>query len=174
MSTNGSSSVASTWRAIVSLAIWGALGLAMVLLGGDALVSAVTELALRLGVPDVVIAATLVAAGTSLPELIVGITSLRKGHPELLVGNVIGADVLNVLFVIGLSALAKPLPIVEPGTAWPTVFLDLHLPTMLAMLVLFRVYIFRAVRVGWFSRWMGAPLVAMYVAYVALQLVLAR
>jgi cation:H+ antiporter len=142
------------------------IGLAVVIVAGDGLVASVSEVAeAHWQVPKAVIAATLVAFGTSLPELIVGITAIRKGHPELLVGNVIGADILNVLFVIGAAALAMPLPITEPGTAQPLIFLWLHLPTMLVMLALFRVYIFLATRVGNFSRWMGVPLVAMYVIY---------
>lgn len=143
----------------------GIVGLVIVIVAGDGLVSSVTVVADYWGVPQTVIAATLVAFGTSLPELVVGITAIRKGHPELLVGNVIGADILNVLFVIGAAALASPLPIIEAGTNQPYIFLWLHLPTMLIMLALFRLYITRATRTGHFSRWMGAPLVVMYVAY---------
>lgn len=148
------------------LIVMGLIGLGVVILAGDALVASVSEVAeAHWGIPQTVIAATLVAFGTSLPELVVGITAIRKGHAELLVGNVIGADILNVLFVIGAAALAKPLPIIEPGTNQPYIFLWLHLPTMLLMLGLFRLYINRATKTGNFSRWMGAPLVAMYVAY---------
>ncbi len=150
------------------LIVIGLIGLAIVIVSGDALVSSVREVAVYWGVPQAVIAATLVAFGTSLPELVVGITAIRKGHAELLVGNVIGADILNVLFVIGAAALAKPLPITEPGTNTPLIFLWLHLPTMLIMLTLFRIYIARATKVGHFSRWMGAPLVIMYVAYTVI------
>ena len=141
-------------------------GLLLVILAGDGLVQSVTICATRWGVPDVVIASTIVALGTSLPELVTGITAIRKGHPELLVGNVIGADILNVFFVVGLSALAAPLPIVDPAAALPTVFLVVQLPTMLIMLVLMRLYIFKAVRVGHFAKWMGYPLVALYLAYL--------
>ncbi len=148
------------------LVISGLVGLALVVLASDALVTSVSEVAVRWGVPQTVIAATLVAFGTSLPELIVGLTAVRKGHPSLLVGNVIGADILNVLFVIGASALAAPLEVVEDGNR---IFLQLHLPTMLAILLLFRLYIAAAARRGQFSRWMGAPLVMMYVAYVIIQ-----
>ncbi len=159
-------------RSIPSLVAWGVAGLALVVFAGDALVGSVSVLAeTHWGVPKTVIAATLVAFGTSLPELIVGITAIAKKHAELLVGNVIGADILNVLFVIGAAALAKPLEVVEDGNP---IFLYLHLPTMLIMLVLFRLYIFRAVRVGTFSRWMGLPLVLMYVAYVIVQYAISR
>jgi len=150
------------WRLIVA----GLVGLAIVIVSGDVLVASVKEVAeVHWLVPKAVIAATLVAFGTSLPELVVGITAIRKGHPELLVGNVIGADILNVLFVIGAAALAKPLPITEPGTA---IFLWLHLPTMLLMLTLFRGYIFRATKIGNFSRWMGVPLIAIYLIYTVI------
>ena len=145
------------------------LGLTLVVLASHVLVETVSELARQLQVPDVVIAATLVAFGTSLPELVVGITSIRKGHPELLVGNVIGADVLNVLFVIGASAVAAPLPVVDAAARVPDIFLKVHLPTMMAILVMFRLFIFRAARTGNFSRWMGWPLVIVYVAYLIVQ-----
>ena len=172
---NADPALAETDQAIRSdLSAWallglGLVGLMLVLVGGESMVKSASELALRWGVPNQVIAATLVAFGTSLPELMVGVTSIRKGHPELLVGNVIGADVLNVLFVIGAAAVAAPLDVVEviPGTGEADpIFLYLHLPTLLAMLAMFRLYTFRAIRVGSFSRWMGAPLVAMYIAYV--------
>lgn len=155
-----------THKPMPALIGMGLLGLAIVIVAGDALVASVSEVAeAHWGVPQTVIAATLVALGTSLPELVVGLTAIRKGHPELLVGNVIGADILNVLFVIGAAALAMPLAITEPGTKQPTIFLWLHLPTMLIMLTLFRLYINRATKAGGFARWMGTPLVVMYVAY---------
>ncbi|MFW6061084.1 MAG: sodium:calcium antiporter [Phycisphaeraceae bacterium] len=151
----------------------GFMGLVLVVIGGDALVQAVSILAERLGIPQVVIAATLVAFGTSMPELMVGVTSIRKGHPELLVGNVIGADILNVLFVIGAAAVAKPLAIIEPGTAAPAIFLYLHLPVMLGMLGMMVAGIFGAVRRGWFARWLGVPLLVLYVGYVVAQFIIA-
>ena len=155
-------------KPLATLIVLGLIGLAVVVVSGDVLVNSVSRVAVYWGVPQAVIAATLVAFGTSLPELVVGITAIRKGHAELLVGNVIGADILNVLFVIGAAALAKPLPITEPGTHAPLIFLWLHLPTMLLMLALFRLYIFRATHAGRFSRWMGAPLVVMYFAYTVI------
>ncbi len=148
------------------LAALGLIGLAIVIGAGDALVQSVSITAERVGVPDAVIASTIVALGTSLPELVTGLTAIRKGHPELLVGNVIGADILNVLFVIGFSALAADLPIIETGANYPAVFLQLTIPTMLVMLLYMRGCIFAATAKGAFSRWMGAPLVVMYVAYL--------
>jgi cation:H+ antiporter len=151
-------------------------GVVVVVLSSHVLIESVEVMARRLSVPDVVLSATLVAFGTSLPELVVGVTAIRRGHPELLVGNVIGADVLNVLFVIGASAIAAELPIVAPATGPQAVadvfsreiFLRLHLPTMLLILLTFRCFIFRAIQLNTFQRWMGAPLVLGYVAFVIL------
>ncbi|MEM7682369.1 MAG: sodium:calcium antiporter [Planctomycetota bacterium] len=154
------------WIALIALFL---VGLAGVIVAGDGLVQSVSIVAERWGVPQVVIASTLVALGTSLPELVVGITAIRKGHPGLLVGNVIGADILNVLFVIGFASLAAPLPLVEklPDGSVSRSLLYIQLPFMAAMLVLMRIYVAMAAKQGFFSRWMGWPLVIGYVAFVA-------
>ncbi len=146
-------------------------GLVFVVFSSRVLVCCVTTLAQRWGVPQVVIAATLVALGTSLPELVVGLTSILKGHKEILVGNIIGADILNVLFVVGASACAAELPIVEDGQR---IFLYLHLPAVLLVLALFRLFTFSAIKRGHFSRWNGVPLLVLYVGYVVLQFVATR
>ena len=143
------------------------VGFGLVIVSSQVVVSSVSALASQWGVPDLVIASTIVAFGTSLPELVVGITSIRKGHAELLVGNVIGADILNVLFVVGASAAASGLPIDN------SLFLYLHLPTMLIILTMFRVFIFSAVKNGTFQRWHGVPLLVIYCLFVVLQYVLA-
>ena len=145
----------------------GLLGLLVVIGSGDALVGSVSELAKQWGVPDVVIAGTIVAFGTSLPELVVGIQSLRKGHAELLVGNVIGADILNVLFVIGAAAVAAPLWIAKDQATGQTTtqFVYVALPTMMAMLIYFRFCIYKAGKVGHFSKWMGWPLIIGYIVF---------
>ena len=153
------------------------VGAVVVVLSSHVLIESVEVMAKRLEVPDVVLSATLVAFGTSLPELVVGMTAIRRGHPELLVGNVIGADVLNVLFVIGAAAIAADLPIVDASVTdvfAREIFLRLHLPTMLLILVIFRGCIFRAVRKNTFERWMGVPLVLCYVTFVIINAVCGR
>lgn len=158
------------------LAIKFLIGLTMVVVFSHVLIECVKELALQWGIPKVVIASTIVAFGTSLPELVVGITAIRKNHAELLIGNVIGADVLNVLFVIGASASVAPLPLLEsPAEApLPEIFLLLHLPTMLLILTMFRVFIRFAVREGRFRRWFGVPLLTVYIGYLVLNFLLSR
>ena len=135
-----------------------AAGLAMVILGSNLLVGSATALCHKYGVPESILAATLVAFGTSLPELVTAMASLLKGHADLLVGNVMGADILNVLFVIGASASATPL-----GVDHQTVLL--LLPVMVLVLVLLRVFV---VTSGpRMRRWHGVVLLATYVAYIA-------
>ncbi len=143
-------------------------GLLLVLIFSHLVVICVSELAMQWGVPKIVIASTIVAFGTSLPELVVGITAIRKGHYELLIGNVIGADILNVLFVIGASAIAAPLPITDSTASIPHIFLTLHLPAMLIVLILFRIYIMAAIAKGHFQRWFGWPLIGLYGTYLIL------
>ncbi len=134
-------------------------GLVLVVFGSEVLVGAVTVICRRHDVPESVLAGTLIAFGTSLPELVTAIASIAKGHPELLVGNIIGADILNILFVIGFSALAKPLQIDAPT-------FYLLIPTALIMTGLIRFY--AAISGSSFRRWQGIPLLAVYVAYLVL------
>ncbi|MFP4392680.1 MAG: calcium/sodium antiporter [Desulfohalobiaceae bacterium] len=136
-------------------------GLFLVLFAARLLVPSATELAVRLGVSQDVIAASVVALGTSLPELVTAVSSVRKGHPELLVGNIVGADVLNCLFVIGASAAASPLLISKT-------FYQFHFPALLIILFSFRIFI-ATNKSGYFSKAQGAWLLGIYLLYIFLQ-----
>jgi cation:H+ antiporter len=136
-------------------------GVVTVIIGARGLIPCASEVALRFGVPDDVIAATIVAFGTSLPELMTAIAALRKGYPEITVGNIIGADVLNCLFVIGAAAAAVPLAI-------PANFYYFHFPAMLIILYSFRIFISMNKK-GTFQRWQGVWLLGVYVMYVFMQ-----
>ena len=96
------------------------VGLILLALSSQALIANATEVATRLTIPEAVIAATLVAFGTSLPELITVINAVRKNHGEIAIGNVIGADILNVLLVAGASAAVTPGGLLVP----PEFFID--------------------------------------------------
>jgi len=163
-------------KSLAALFGLGLVGLVLVIVAGDGLVGSVSELARQWGMPDAVIASTIVALGTSLPELVTGLQSIRKGHAELLVGNVIGADILNVLFVIGASATVAPLSIAyDNATQQPTtILIYIALPAMMVMLLYFRLCIFKAAKDGQFSRWMGWPLLAMYAAFAVVTYVMAK
>ncbi len=127
----------------------------IVVLVSHLLIPAVREAALRLGVPSAIIAASLVAFGTSLPELVTAVTASLRGHGDLAVGNVIGADILNVLFVAGLSAAVTP-----AGLDAPAEFFRVLFPALLIVLIVFRVGIIMSrERLG---RTFGYILVATY------------
>jgi cation:H+ antiporter len=133
------------------------IGLAFVVAASRLMIETVTIICERFHVPASIIAATLVAFGTSLPELVTAVASIVKGHRELVVGNIVGADVLNVLFVTGAAACAAPLE-VEPH------FLTLNYPLMMAVLILFRLVIFFSGRT--FARWPGFLFLGLYVLFV--------
>ena len=137
------------------------LGVVMVLGGSQVLIPAVEETALRLRIPDAIIAATLVAFGTSLPELVTAITAVRKGHGELALGNVLGADVLNVLFVSGAAAA-----VTRGGLEVPPQFFYLFFPSMLFVVLVLRIGIGRTSHQ--FSKRFGVVLVGAYVVTVVL------
>lgn len=110
-------------------------GIAVVIVSSKILIPSVEIAAIRVGIPQSIIAATLIAFGTSLPELITSITSVRKGHGELAVGNIVGADILNVLFVVGSSA-----SVTKRGLLVPPNFYRIQIPAMLIILAAFRYF----------------------------------
>jgi cation:H+ antiporter len=84
-------------------------GLAGLLVGAELLVRGAAALASHLGVRPLVVGLTVVALGTSLPELAVGIDAVRQGSPGLAVGNIVGANLVNILFILGVWALIRPI-----------------------------------------------------------------
>lgn len=121
--------LASAW-VLIKLAT----GIFLVVGASWILIPCVSESSVRLHVPDSIIAATMVAFGTSLPELVTALTATLKGYGELAVGNVIGADILNVLFVAGASSAFTP-----GGLDATVPFFKLYFPSMLLILVVFRI-----------------------------------
>lgn len=139
-------------------------GLVTVIIASRVLIASATQICIRFGIPDDVIAATVVAFGVSVPELATGIASLVKGHKEILLGNIIGANILNVLLVIGGAASIAGLKITP-------VFYYLHFPFFVAVVVLFT--LFSAISKNYYSRAFGPILLVIYTAYVLTQYLLA-
>ena len=90
-------------------------GLAMIVLGGDLVVDAACEIARVFGMSETVIGLTIVAIGTSLPELVTSVVAARKGESEMALGNVIGSNLFNILFILGSSALLSPIAVLDAG-----------------------------------------------------------
>ncbi len=147
-----------------------AVGAALIALGADLLVDNGTLIAQALGVPESVIALTFVALGTALPELVTAITSLVKGHGALSLGNVIGANLFNLVLVSGVSVTLAPFSIPQAAViAGHNASLVLDLPVMLLVMLLLTV---PALVRGKLSRVQGLALLAVYGAFCAVQFTL--
>lgn len=136
-----------------------ALGLALLVLGSDWLVQAAVTIAKAMGVSDLVIALTIVAAGTSMPEVATSITAAIKGERDIAVGNVVGSNTFNVLGCMGLASLVSG----QTGLVVPQAAINFDLWVMVAV-ALACVPVFMTGRV--IARWEGAVFLAYYVAYV--------
>ena len=136
-------------------------------LGANLLVDNGTLIAQAMGVPESVIALTFVALGTSLPELVTAITSLMKGHSDLSLGNVVGANVFNLVLVSGMSVTLAPFEIPQSATLFGiNSSLVLELPVMLLVMVLLTI---PALVRGKLSRVQGVALLCIYAAFCAVQ-----
>lgn len=87
------------------------VGIAGIILGGDLVVDSASSIAIALGMSETLVGLTIVAIGTSLPELVTSITALRKGENQLVIGNVIGSNIFNILFVLGASSAISQIPL---------------------------------------------------------------
>ena len=148
------------------------LGAAVIAVGADLLVEHGQIIAIGLGVPETVVALLFVALGTSLPELVTTITSLRSGHASLGVGNVIGANVFNLVLVSGVAVSLAPFPVPCENTLLNTglnMSLVFEIPVMLGVMSLM---IFPALAKKKLARWQGIALLAIYVAFCVCQFVL--
>lgn len=87
------------------------IGLIGIILGGDLVVDSASAIAIALGMSETLVGLTIVAIGTSLPELVTSLTALKKGENELIIGNVIGSNIFNILFVLGASSAISAIPL---------------------------------------------------------------
>ena len=87
------------------------VGIAGIVLGGDLVVNSASDIAIALGMSEALVGLTIVAIGTSLPELVTSITALKKGENQLVIGNVIGSNIFNILFVLGASSAISAIPL---------------------------------------------------------------
>ena len=143
------------------------VGAVLIAVGANLLVDNGTLIAQALGVPESVIALTFVALGTSLPELVTAITSLAKGHGALSLGNVIGANVFNLVLVSGVSVSLAPFSIPQGSTLFGmNASLVMDIPVMWAVMLILTV---PALLKGKLSRWQGILLLCIYAAFCTVQ-----
>lgn len=144
----------AVWRAVVYVVG----GLAALVYGGNLFVDGASDIAKSMGVSEAVIGLTIVAAGTSLPELAASLVAALKGRTDMALGNVIGSNIFNVFLVLGAAATVSPLPMGSIG--------NFDLLWLLGSSVLFWVF-------GWFfarrtiTRVEGAVMTACYIGYTA-------
>ena len=146
------------------------LGAVLIAMGANLLVDNGTLIAQALGVPESVIALTFVALGTSLPELVTAITSLIKGHSDLSLGNVVGANVFNLVLVSGVSVALAPFTVPQSATIFGmNSSLVLEIPVMIAVMVLLTA---PALVKGKLSRVQGVALLVIYAVFCGIQFTL--
>lgn len=151
------------WRELVDLVA----GAGFIAVGADLLVDNGTLIAQGFGVPESVIALTFVALGTSLPELVTAITSLRKGHGALSLGNVIGANLFNLVLVSGLATTLSPFKVPASkliGGMNASFVIDI--PVMFAVMLIMAV---PALVKQKLSRWQGILLLVIYAGFIGFQ-----
>jgi cation:H+ antiporter len=134
-------------------------GLVLLVFGSRWLVAAAVAIAQSFGVSELVIGLTIVAAGTSLPEVAASITAAIRGQRDIAVGNVIGSNTFNILGVLGLSGLVAPLPLAVPQS-----LLEFDMLVMLAVAFACLPVFFTGATI---ARWEGAVFLGYYIAYVA-------
>ena len=152
--SEGSVKLMPMWKSL----IWVVAGLGGLIYGGDRFVAGASAIASRLGVSDAVIGLTIVAAGTSLPELATSVAAALKGKPAIALGNVIGSNIFNIFLVLGVSAVIRPLPFGTIGNV------DLISLTVACMMFWFFGWFFKERTI---TRTEGAILTSCYIVYVA-------
>jgi cation:H+ antiporter len=143
--------------------IWKALlliggGLAGLVVGGEVIVKSATSIAQSLGVSDAIIGLTVVALGTSLPELATSCMAAFKKNCDIALGNVIGSNIFNIFFILGTSACVRPLP------GYKGLEIDAIMAALGSALVMLFVYTNKKRNI---QRWHGAMLILAYVGYLA-------
>ena len=138
-------------------------GLALLIVGGKLIVEGAVNAAARLHISESIIGATIVAVGTSIPELATSTVAAYRKNPDIAVGNVVGSNIFNIFFILGISAVIKPLPVQANDI--------LHITAALTGSAILFVCMFTGKR-KILDRWEGALLLLGYIAY--LYLVMAR
>lgn len=139
-------------------ALFIALGLVGLMGGAHLAVEAATTLARLWGLSELVIGLTIVAVGTSLPELASSVAAARRGNADIAIGNVIGSNIYNILFILGATALITPLPTAAPTLMW------LDIPVMIGFALVLVPMMLMGLKI---TRANGALLLVAYAAYVA-------
>lgn len=160
-----------TQRSMLASTLFVLLGLAALIAGGKLTVDAAVTIARTLGLSEALIGLTIVAAGTSLPELATSTVAAYKKNADIAVGNIVGSNIFNIFWILGVSAVIRPIPFT------PAANFDLWVLVATTVLLFFLIHngwLWRRVFLWWKQRtryvirwWEGAIMLVLYVAYVA-------
>lgn len=142
-----------TWQSIL-MVIGGFVGL---ILGGKFVVDSAVAIATSLGVSQALIGLTIVAIGTSLPELVTSAVAAYKKQSDIAIGNVVGSNIFNIFWILGLSAIIKPLPFTAELNQ------DLFITTAVTLLLFSFIFIGKKFTI---QRWQGISFIGIYIAYI--------
>jgi cation:H+ antiporter len=148
------------WRAYVGVAV----GLALLVVGARLLVMGAVELARGVGIAELIIGLTIVAAGTSMPEVATSIVAALRRQPDIALGNIVGSNIFNILAILGLTALVQPI-----GLPWEVIQRDMWV--MLGISVLLWPFLLTGARLG---RREGGIFLVLYAVYVGILIAAAR
>jgi cation:H+ antiporter len=133
-------------------------GLALLVAGGRMIVYSAVELATLWGMPERIIGLTIVSVGTSLPELATSVVAARKKNTDIAVGNIVGSNIFNIFFILGLTAVIEPVPFQAAAQV------DLLLNLALSLLLFVFIFTGKGRRV---ERWEGIIFICIYLGYIA-------
>lgn len=154
---------------MVKSVFWLIVGALAIAVGADLLVDSSTIIAKDLGMSEAVIGLTVVALGTSLPELVTAITALSKGHGALSLGNVIGANIFNLVLVSGVAVTLSPFTVPLTSELFgQNVSFVLDIPVMLSVMAIMTI---PAIIKNKLSRWQGITLLSIYILFLVAQFV---
>lgn len=146
----------TTFKEVLKIAIFFTLGLIMMVVGSKLLVDNGVVIAQFIGIPQGVISLTVIALGTSLPELVSAVTAIRKKHHAICVGNILGANILNIVSVIGISAIPNNIPILAQT-------MKIDFPFMILILL---TLILPTIKESKLYRWQGMLMMGIYFTYL--------
>lgn len=154
LAKNGKEEKVTETKSPLSLLLSAVIGIVLIVWGSDITVDSATEIAKVVGLSERFIGLTIVALGTSLPELVTSVTAARKGNADIAIGNIVGSNVFNILFVIGTSSLITPVPF-ETGF-----LIDTTISALIGVLLLISVFRTKKLTRPW-----GILMLVCYAAY---------
>lgn len=147
-------------RSMILVILMSILGLLLIVWGGNIVVDSASGIAAQLGMSENLIGLTVVAVGTSLPELVTSVVATKKGEMDIAIGNVIGSNIFNIILILGSVSVICPINIAV-----------ITIIDMICILLMFMVFIIFTAKDNLLNKWEGIVLILIYIAYIAFTIV---